>query len=76
MGLSNEWPSRPTRGAGDSALVFQHLRLRPTAGIFCFHVPNGGARRPIEAAVLKGLGVTAGVPDVIAIKTAAPIALN
>ena len=48
--------------------VIQHLRLRPAAGVFAFHVPNGGARRPIEAAILKGLGVTAGVPDVIAIK--------
>jgi VRR-NUC domain len=48
--------------------VFQHLRLRPAAGIFAFHPPNGGARRPIEAAILKGLGVTAGVPDIIAIK--------
>jgi len=40
--------------------VIQHLRLRPAAGVFAFHVPNGGARRPIEAAILKGLGVTAG----------------
>src|SRR6185312_11840898 len=48
--------------------VIQHLRLRPAADVFAFHVPNGGARRPIEAAILKGLGVTAGVPDVIAIK--------
>jgi hypothetical protein len=36
--------------------------------VFAFHVPNGGARRPIEAAILKGLGVVPGVPDVIAIK--------
>jgi VRR-NUC domain len=48
--------------------VFQHLRLRPAAGVFAFHCPNGGARRPIEASILKGLGVKAGVPDVIAIK--------
>jgi len=33
-----------------------------------FHVPNGGKRSPIEAAILKGLGVTAGVPDIIAIR--------
>jgi hypothetical protein len=48
--------------------VFQHLRLRPTAGTFAFHVPNGGARRPVEAAIMKGLGVTAGVPDIIVIR--------
>jgi hypothetical protein len=47
--------------------VFDHLRARAVPGVFAFHVPNGGYRRPIEAAILKGLGVRAGVPDVIAI---------
>lgn len=27
----------------------------------------GGYRKPVEAAIMKGLGVTAGVPDIIAI---------
>lgn len=48
--------------------VFQHLRQRGAPGMFAFHVPNGGKRKPIEAAIMKGLGVTAGVPDVVAIK--------
>jgi hypothetical protein len=39
----------------------------PTPGVFAFHPANGGYRKPIEAAILKGLGVTAGMPDVIAI---------
>jgi VRR-NUC domain len=56
--------------------VFQHIRLRLAPGAFAFHVPNGGARRPIEAAILKGLGVTAGVPDVIAIKGGRTFALE
>lgn len=47
--------------------VFQHLKARSAPGVFAFAVPNGGKRRPIEAAIMKGLGVTAGVPDVIAI---------
>jgi hypothetical protein len=47
--------------------VFAHLRARGAPGLFAFHVPNGGYRKPIEAAILKGLGVVAGVPDVIAI---------
>lgn len=47
--------------------VFDHLRSRAHADVFAFHVPNGGKRKPIEAAILKGLGVTAGVPDIIAI---------
>lgn len=48
--------------------VFQHLKARAAPNVFAFHVPNGGQRKPIEAAILKGLGVTAGVPDIIAIK--------
>ena len=30
-----------------------------------FHVPNGGGRSPIEASIFKGLGVKAGVADLI-----------
>jgi hypothetical protein len=48
--------------------VFDHLRLRAAPGVFAFHVPNGGYRKPIEAAIMKGLGVKAGVPDVVAIR--------
>jgi len=47
--------------------VFEHLRARGAPGMFVFHVPNGGYRRRVEAAILKGMGVVAGVPDVIAI---------
>jgi hypothetical protein len=48
--------------------VFQHLRARKAPNVFAFHVANGGKRKPIEAAILKGLGVTAGVRDIIAIR--------
>jgi hypothetical protein len=47
--------------------VFDHLRARAAPGVFAFHVPNGGYRTPTEAAIMKGLGVKAGVPDVICI---------
>jgi len=47
--------------------VFEHLRVRGERGIYAFHPANGGWRSPIEAAILKGLGVRPGVPDVIAI---------
>jgi hypothetical protein len=47
--------------------VFDHLRVRGAPRVFAFHPANSGYRKPIEAAVLKGLGVRAGVPDVIAI---------
>ena len=36
--------------------------------MFAFHPANGGYRRPVEAKILQGLGVTSGVPDIIAIK--------
>ena len=47
--------------------VFQHLRARGAPKVFAFHPANGGYRKPVEAAILKSLGVVAGVPDVIAI---------
>jgi hypothetical protein len=47
--------------------VFQHLRARAAPNVFAFHPANGGYRKPIEAAILKGMGVVAGVPDVLAI---------
>ena len=56
--------------------VFEHLRCRAAPGVFAFHVPNGGYRRRVEAAILVGLGLTAGVPDVIAIKRGQAFALE
>jgi hypothetical protein len=47
--------------------VFQHLRARGAPNVFAFHPANGGYRKPKEAAILKGLGVVSGVPDVIII---------
>jgi len=47
--------------------VFQHLCTRGAPNMFAFHPANGGYRKPIEAAIMKGMGVVAGVPDVIAI---------
>lgn len=59
---------RPTRPEDQiQRAVFDHLRVRGAPRVFAFHPANGGYRKPIEAAVLKGLGVRAGVPDVIAI---------
>jgi hypothetical protein len=56
--------------------VFEHLRVRSAPGIFAFHPANGGWRSRIEAAILKGLGVRAGVPDVIAVKEGRTYALE
>src|SRR6516225_2147007 len=45
--------------------VCQHLRIRGVRGLLWWHTPNGGKRRPIEAAIMKSLGVHAGVADLI-----------
>ena len=44
--------------------------------MFAFHPANGGWRSSVEAAILKGMGVKAGVPDIIAIKDARCYALE
>lgn len=49
--------------------VFKHLDQRGAPNVFAFHPANGGYRRRVEAAILKGTGVKSGVPDVIAIKS-------
>jgi hypothetical protein len=56
--------------------VFQHFAVRSAPGVFAFHPANGGYRKPIEAKILAGLGVRAGVPDVIAIKDGRCFALE
>jgi hypothetical protein len=47
--------------------VFAHIRARGAPGLVAWHTPNGGKRKPIEAAIFKGLGVRAGVSDIIAV---------
>ena len=48
--------------------VFEHLAVRAASTVFAFHPANGGWRTRVEAAILKGMGVRAGVPDIIAVK--------
>ena len=44
----------------------QYLRILESQGrLLFFAVPNGGKRSKIEAAIMKGLGVRAGVPDLV-----------
>ncbi|NOU05352.1 MAG: VRR-NUC domain-containing protein [Hyphomicrobiaceae bacterium] len=47
--------------------VINHLRYRRKPGVTFFAVPNGGFRSKHEAAIMKSLGVRAGVPDIILI---------
>jgi hypothetical protein len=45
--------------------VAQHLRTRAVPGLVWWHTPNGGSRGKIEGAILKAMGVRAGVSDFI-----------
>lgn len=56
--------------------VFQHIRQRMCPRAFAFHVPNGGKRSAIEASIFKGLGVVAGVPDIIIVREGQMYALE
>jgi hypothetical protein len=56
--------------------VFQHIAIRGVPNLFAFHPANGGYRRPIEARILQGQGVRAGVPDVILIHDGRTYALE
>ena len=47
--------------------VFENFKARAAPGVFAFHPANGGYRKPIEARILAGLGVRAGVPDIIVV---------
>lgn len=56
--------------------VIQHLRERGAPGIVFWHTPNGGKRNKTEAAILKGLGVRAGVSDIVCIHKSRIFALE
>ncbi|HEY8417043.1 MAG TPA: VRR-NUC domain-containing protein [Limnochordales bacterium] len=46
----------------EQRVVVEWLRWH---GILFAHVPNGGYRRRVEAAIFRGLGVQPGVPDLL-----------
>jgi VRR-NUC domain len=56
--------------------VCQHLQARGCPGLVWWHTPNGGKRSRIEAAIMKGLGVRAGVSDLIAVHEGRAFALE
>jgi hypothetical protein len=56
--------------------VCQHLIIRGVRGLLWWHTPNGGKRRPIEAAIMKSLGVRAGVADLILLHAGRMFALE
>ena len=48
--------------------VFEHCRVRGAPNTMFWHTPNGGYRRKTEAKIIRGLGIVAGIPDVLAVK--------
>lgn len=46
-------------------IVLEHICWRAVPGLFCFHVPNGGFRTAIEAAIFKSVGLIPGIPDLL-----------
>jgi hypothetical protein len=60
-----------TRNRPEQAIqraVFEYLAARQAHGVFAFHPANAGRRSRVEAAIMKSLGVRAGVPDIIAVR--------
>ncbi len=45
--------------------VVAHLEMRGARGMFFTHFPAGGIRSRVEAAIFRGLGLKAGVPDIL-----------
>lgn len=56
--------------------VANHLRVRGVPGLVWFHVPNGGRRSKVEAAIFKAMGVRAGVSDFILVHQGKVFALE
>ena len=53
--------------------LIEHLRWGARADTWWTHIPNGGRRSPIEAAIFKSLGVRAGSPDLLIIRAGQPL---
>ena len=64
-------PARPPRrraqpeAALQRAIVGLIRQVGIRGGGFVFHVPNGGKRSEIEAKIMKGMGVVAGISDLV-----------
>jgi hypothetical protein len=52
--------------------IVQYLRAAHR-DLLVWHTPNGGGRSHVEAAILKGLGTLAGVPDIAVLMPAGTI---
>jgi hypothetical protein len=48
--------------------LVEHLRWCARSDVWWTHLANGGYRRPIEAAIFRGLGVRSGAPDLLIVR--------
>jgi len=64
---TEQWQSQGSRlsEAQIHAAVVAHLRLRAKPDVLFLHVPNGGKRDKISAAILKRMGTLAGAADLL-----------
>ena len=53
--------------------LIEHLRWGARGDTWWTHIPTGGRRSPIEAAIFKSLGVRAGSPDLLIIRAGQPL---
>jgi hypothetical protein len=64
-----EKPAEPKRRKRPEQLIqralVERLAWQRPAGVWFCHVANGGYRRPTEAAIMAGLGVRRGAPDLL-----------
>jgi hypothetical protein len=49
--------------------LVDHLRWCARSDVWFTHIPNGGARTAIEGAIFKSLGVRAGAPDLLLVRS-------
>ena len=56
--------------------VIQNLRWGARGDTWWTHIPTGGRRSPIEAAIFKSLGVRAGSPDLLIIRAGQPLCMG
>jgi hypothetical protein len=45
--------------------IVEHLTARPVPDLWWCHIPNGGFRTKTEGAILNGLGLRKGAPDLL-----------
>ena len=56
---------KPEQGLHLAVAQYLNMALLEESGAFWCHVPNGGMRDVVEAALLKRMGTKPGVPDII-----------